>query len=77
MRILARLTVKKFVNYQIIVSTGAKIWYNNDGSIKKRDLDNLISDEEDKNENYTYKNVTFVHEEKYLQELKQLIKLLD
>ena len=28
MRILARLTVKKFVNYQIIVSTGAKIWYN-------------------------------------------------
>lgn len=28
MRILARLTVKKFVNSQIIVSTDAKIWYN-------------------------------------------------
>ena len=48
-----------------------------DVSVKKIDLDNLISDEEDKNENYTYKNVTFVHEEKYLQELKRLIKLLD
>lgn len=75
---------KAIISYEELVNSikRNKINYetednNNDVSIKKIDLDNLISDEEDKNDNYTYKNVTFVHEEKYLQELKQLIKLLD
>lgn len=75
---------KAIISYEELVNSikRNKINYetednDNDVSIKKIDLDNLISDEEDKSENYTYKNVTFVHEEKYLQELKQLIKLLD
>ena len=47
-------------------------------SIKKIDLDNLISDEvEEQSVDYSYKQINFQHEEKYLKELKELISLLD
>lgn len=75
---------KAIISYEELVNSikRNKINYedeNNDNnvSIKKVNLDNLISEEEDPEENYKYKSITFIHEEKYLQELKQLIKVLD
>ena len=39
---------------------------------------NLISEEaEEQSANYSYKQINFQHEEKYLKELKELISLLD
>ena len=57
-----------------------KGYYNE--CFKKReygvDLDNLISEEaEEQSANYSYKQINFQHEEKYLKELKELISLLD
>lgn len=76
---------KAIISYEELVNSikRNKINYadetNNDNiSIKKVDLDNLISEEaEEQNQNYSYKIINFQHEEKYLKELKELIKLLD
>lgn len=74
---------KAIISYEELVNSikKKKINYEDekndkDVSIKKIDLDNLIS-EENNDEEYVCKTFTFTHEEEYLNELKQLIKLLD
>ncbi len=76
---------KAIISYEELVNSikRNKINYadesNDDNiSIKKIDLDNLISDEvEEQSVDYSYKQINFQHEEKYLKELKELISLLD
>lgn len=76
---------KAIISYEELVNSikRNKINYadefnDNNISIKKIDLDNLISEEaEDQSANYYYKQINFQHEEKYLKELKELISLLD
>lgn len=76
---------KAIISYEELVNSikRNKINYadefnDNNISIKKIDLDNLISEEsEEQSANYSYKQINFQHEEKYLKELKELISLLD